>query len=147
MHDNTPRKILTCIICILLIFVSMTGCRADQYKRDIFQLVENNKQVLLDDIAEKDFTDSRQINLIERIYGLDRCVSFYCGGFGLSASSQEFGFYYAYVDAPLGVWEYTVFCSSQGLTPDGEGYSANYQHNSYYTEKICDHFYYYKLIF
>ena len=147
MNLKVYQKTLAGLLCILLLMVGMTGCRATRYKSNIFQLVEKHKQLFLDDIAQGDYTDSKEIDLIEKIYGFDKGVNFYCGGFGLSVSSQEFGFYYAYVDAPLGVWEQTVFCSSQELTPDGEGYSANHHNNSYYTEKICDHFYYYELIF
>ena len=141
------RSLFLLIIALLYISV-FSGCASSvRYKNEIFELVEKKKEVLLADIAENDFTDSLMFERIETVEVLDYCVNFCCGGYGVSASSHEFGFYYSFDDQPLGVWDDTEFCLSEGLSETGNGFSGDFQHNSYYTEKICDYFWYYELHF
>lgn len=136
------------IIALLFGVMAVTGCTsASNYKNDIFRLVEDHKDVFLADISAKEFSASLALEGVESVNALENCVNFYCGGHGISASSHEYGFYYSFDDQPLGVWEDFEFCSDEEMTKDGDGFSADFQHNGYYTEKICDNFYYYELHF
>ena len=74
-------------------------------------------------------------------------IDFYCGGKGIAPSSQDYGFYYTEDDLPKAIWCGVKYCDDSFLVEDGDGYSTDYQHNYYYTEKIRDNFYYYEARF
>ena len=141
-------RLVLLLILSVLFSSSLTGCASSvSYKNSIFSAVETHQATLLVDIAKNDFTESLSIPPIESANVLENCVSFDCGGHGISTSSHEFGFYYSYDDQPLGVWGQMEFCSSEALTVSGNGFSGDLQNNLYYTEKICDYFWYYELHF
>ena len=56
-------------------------------------------------------------------------------------------FYYTEDDLPKAIWCGVKYCDDSLLVEDGDGYSTDYQHNYYYTEKIRDNFYYYEAHF
>ncbi len=116
-------------------------------KEQIFEIVNDNAQTILSDIAEHDFTDSMSIGKIEDVSVLEQGVDFYCGGKGIAPSSQDYGFYYTEDDLPKAIWCGVKYCDDSLLIEDGDGYSTDYQHNYYYTEKIRDNFYYYEAHF
>ena len=87
------------------------------------------------------------IGKIEDVTVLEQGVDFYCGGKGIAPSSQDYGFYYTEDDLPKAIWCGVKYCDDSLLVEDGDGYSTDYQHNYYYTEKIRDNFYYYEAHF
>ncbi len=140
------KHLRTAFFIIVILSVSLlVGCATSvNYKGEIFEFVNEHNEIILEDIFENDFTDSLALDSIESVDVSEYCVEFYFGGEGISASSNEYGFYYSFDGQPLGVFEGSVFCSSDIMTEDGYGYSTNFQNNYYYTEKICDNFWYYE---
>lgn len=71
-------------------------------------------------------------------------VNFSCGGAGLGSSTSYYGFYYTKNENLTAIW-----CCGGAVVPDGKGWSWKESDgdNSYYTEKICDNFYYYEAHF
>ena len=116
-------------------------------KEQIFEIVNDNAQTILADIEEQDFTDSMSVGKIEDVSVLEQGVDFYCGGKGIAPSSQDYGFYYTEDDLPKAIWCGVKYCDDSLLVEDGDGYSTDFQHNYYYTEKIMDNFYYYEAHF
>jgi len=97
--------------------------------------IENN--ILSETMALRGLQD------ISRDYK-DSSINFYCGGRGLGSETSYYGFFYSADDDMTAIW-----CSGSPLTRKGKGWE--YQQpdgdNSYYTEKIADHFYYYEAHF
>ena len=110
-------------------------------------MVNNNAQTLISDVAKQDFSESMAIKGIEDVSVLEEGVDFYCGGKGIAPSSQDYGFYYTEDDLPKAIWCGVKYCDDSLLVKDGDGYSTDFQHNYYYTEKIMDNFYYYEAHF
>ena len=136
-------------------------------KTDMFDVVRNNRQTILEDIGKNEFT--RTLDLLSssreepHVYFADNCVTFYCYGFGFGPSTSYEGFYYTPWDGPGWVgggeppWQmYSV--------PEGENLIEALKQegnewvwyekdinaggdNEYHTEKICDNFWYYKLYY
>jgi hypothetical protein len=132
--------VFICIIAISLFFINNSS------KNKIVRLVNNNRDFLNECIENKDYDKIYKIKGIKNIqtYSLSNnalYIDFYCFGVGLVPSSTYYGFYYVSDDKPLGFQ-----ASSVKLEPGGDGWKwreANGD-NCYYTEKILDHWYYYK---
>lgn len=77
----------------------------------------------------------------------EKLVEFSCGGAGIGSATSYVGFYYSPNDDMNELWCAPPFFSS--LTPSGNGFEWHEQNgdNSYYTEHICEHFYYYEASF
>lgn len=133
------------LVCVLVI---CTGCGDIWMERRerVFEIVRENGDVLLADIAKADFTTSAAIDGIEDVYpewtfGELDFVEYYCGGAGFGASTAYYGFYYSKEDDLDRIW-----CAGAPLVPSGDGflYEQSDGDNRYYTERIVDHFYYYE---
>lgn len=136
-------------------------------KADMFEIVRNNTQTILGDIEKKNYT--RTLNLLSsardepHVYRKDNCVTFDCYGFESGPSTSYEGFYYTPCDGPAwicGIETSWVLYSfplredpGQTLTQEGDewvwyGKSVNPGwDNEYHTEKICDNFWYYRLVY
>ena len=153
MRDFPRRKcdekniILSVVVLVITIFLVKNIFFNKSIKEQIFDTVNDNTQTILTDIEEHDFTDSMNIGKIEDVTVLEQGVDFYCGGKGIAPSSQDYGFYYTEDDLPKAIWCGVKYCDDSLLVEDGNGYSTDYQHNYYYTEKIRDNFYYYEAHF
>ncbi len=115
-------------------------------KEEIFKLVNNNYSIILDDISENDFEDTKKLKGVKEVDPDTEIVDFYCGGKGLGSSTSYYGFYYS----PDGLPKCrSDFGRIELLEPDGNGFSIKYYEgdNRYYTEKIRDNFYYYEAHF
>lgn len=75
-------------------------------------------------------------------------IIFYCGGYGIVPSSQDYYFYYSPGDEPVAVFDTEVVCTTSQMSPEGDGYVYyDEDSNGFYTEKITDNFYYCKAEF
>ena len=144
---KTIKFILSILLIILLILLFKNVFFDRDEKEKIFVLVNKNYELLLSDIAEQDFSDTLDLSEIESVDVVEEGIDFYCGGYGIAPSSHDYGFYYTKDDLPKAIWCGTMYCDTTLLKKDGEGYSTDYQHNRYYTEKIRDNFYYYEAHF
>ncbi len=141
------KVILSVVILAISVFVAKNIFFDKSIKQQIFEIVNDNAQTIIGDIEEQNFADSMGIEKIEEISILEHGIDFYCGGKGIAPSSQDYGFYYTEDDLPKAIWCGVKYCDDSLLVEDGDGYSTDYQHNYYYTEKIRDNFYYYEAHF
>ena len=141
------KVILSVVILAISVFVVKNIFFDKSHKEQIFEMVNNNVQTLISDVAKQDFSESMAIRGIEDVSVLEEGVDFYCGGKGIAPSSQDYGFYYTEDDLPKAIWCGVKYCDDSLLVEDGDGYSTDYQYNYYYTEKIRDNFYYYEAHF
>ena len=139
--------ILSVVVLVIASFLVKNIFFDKSIKEQIFEIVNDNAQTILADIEEQDFTDSMSVGKIEDVSVLEQGVDFYCGGKGIAPSSQDYGFYYTEDDLPKAIWCGVKYCDESLLVEDGDGYSTDFQHNYYYTEKIRDNFYYYEAHF
>lgn len=151
-------KRVLCLLLVIAMSFSLSACsdawgylffsslvaagddRADQ--EDIFNFVLENEAALLQAIEAEDFSDFIDNGIIIDAYPYEDVVEFYCGGVGTVPSSTYVGFFYSPQD------DMTAFhpSVSDGLIPSGEGFIWKEEggDNRFYTEKICDCFYYYE---
>ncbi|MBQ2941987.1 MAG: hypothetical protein IJD97_07125 [Clostridia bacterium] len=141
------KVILSALILVIVFFMVKNIFFDKSPKEQIFKIVNNNVQTLISDIARQDFSNSMAVRGIENVTVLEQGIDFYYGGKGIAPSSQEYGFYYTEDDLPKAIWCGVKYCDESLLVEDGNGYSADFQHNYYYTEKIRDNFYYYEAHF
>ena len=115
-------------------------------KKEIFKLVKDNYSIILDDIEEKDFSDTEKLKGVQEVYSDTEIVDVYCGGSGFGSATSYYGFYYSPDGLPKDSWCGSSFGRPEQLKPDGEGFSIKYSNddNCYYTEKIRDNFFYYE---
>ena len=131
------------IIAITLVvnaFFSMFDNRLE--KEEIFDIVEENKELLLSEIEKGEFIETLKIDGIQSVdnsYTMG-VVNFDCGGAGMGSATYYTGFYYTNCENLTGVW-----CAMGPLVEKGDGfYGTDGTDNYYYTEKICNGFYYYE---
>ena len=119
-------------------------------KKEIFELVNENYAIIVEDVSENDFTDTKKIKGIKEVYSDTDVIDVYCGGAGIGSATSYYGFYYSPDDLPKDAWCGSSFGrTSDELNPEGKGFAIKYSNddNCYYTEKIRDNFYYYEAHF
>lgn len=133
-----------CIIAISLILIFSTS-----HKDRITKLVNKNQAFLNECIENKDYDKIYDMKGIKSItpYSLsddELYIDFYCYGFGIVSSSIYYGFYYSSNDEPV-----AYQATQMQLEPDGDGWKWQQLNgdNHYYTEKIANNWYYYKVGF
>ena len=143
------KRILV-VFAALVVAVAFTGCNSydDRLSKEkIFDLVQENLNTLLADVAKDDFTATRALKGIRQVNQQDNgVIDFDCGGQGFGPSTHYCGFYYSASDDIAGIW-----CASppEEIEADQSGWSYQQKDgdNTYYTEKIADHFFYYEASF
>jgi len=132
------------VVCILLIsgirYIFKDNCLS---KDEIFDVVNKNYDVIIDDIQKGEFTKTEEIKGIEKISVHDGVVEFHCGTKGISVSGAEYGFYYTEDDLPKVSFLPYVLFDEEDLVPKDNGYCFD-KYDYYYTEKIVDNIYYYE---
>ena len=142
-----------CLLFCLIVALSFASCsfpnpfddRAD--KEDIFAFVKENEDSLVACINNNDFSEIKgKTHMIHRIDTDDikfGFVDFDCGGSGFGSETSYCGFYFSDDDNMTEIW-----CAPSGvsLSKSGSGYEWHEENgdNTYYTENICGHFYYYE---
>lgn len=131
----------------LELLVAAGDDRAD--KEDIFEFVQENEAELLAAIQKNDFSEFENQGFIQDIDADETVVDFYCGGVGMGGNTSYVGFFYTPQDDMCAVWCAPHYYTVPVLTPSGSGYAWHEAggDNTYYTEHICGHFYYYEASF
>jgi len=139
-----PIILLAVVLTVIILFQACDRIFFDHLsKKQIFALVSDNEELLLQCIAENDFEKAYAIKGISYISVEEKIIEFGCGGSGFGSGTSYYGFYYTTDDNMTAIW-----CAGP-VVPDGRGYSWTEENgdNRYYTEKICDCFYYYEASF
>lgn len=119
-------------------------------KKEIFELVNENYSIIIEDVSENDFTDTEKIKGVKEVYSDTDVIDVYCGGTGIGSATSYYGFYYSADDLPKDAWCGSNFGRTPDeLIPEGKGFTIKNSNddNYYYTEKIRDNFYYYEAHF
>ena len=129
----------------ILLFMTVTNDRAD--KDVIFAFVCENEAELLQAIESGNFSAFENQGFIQTIDVTNTVVDFYCGGAGFGSSTSYVGFYYTPTNDMTAIW--CAPASANSLRPSGSGFEWREENgdNRYYTEKICENFYYYEASF
>ena len=138
------KKAILWFFPVLLFLFCSCGPQNDHLdKAEIFTLVQENETMLLDCAATENYDRAAALAGIDAIDPHPEYVDFRCGGKGISVSATYYGFYYSPNNQPL---DYMSFANGADLVPDGNGWSCTEPDGAdrYYTEKICDYFYYYE---
>ncbi len=133
-------------IVIALIFIcSLTGCnREEKGKKDIFDLVEENYDAIVEACENKNADALYNIDGIKKVDIVDGYVLVYCKGSGIAPSSQDYGFYYSEENRPVAVFDRYIVCDTEDLSLDGSGYKyLDRDNNAFYTEHIEGNIYFY----
>ena len=136
------KKIITVIIFSLLI-ICLCACGTNDIKHNIFDIVEKNEDVLIEAINTGEYEKIYAIG-IKDITVNDDYIVFYYTGRGIAPSSQEYGFYYSVENKPIAIFDGHPVCNPEEMTEKENGYEyIDNSYNSFYTEKVIEHFYYY----
>ena len=137
-------------VLVIMLCLSFAGCNDELSKEDIISLVNNNKDTILQDVSEGDFSNCEKIPKIKEITKHDNFVEFYCGGKGMGGETSYCGFYYFANDdlqAVLNVLAQLIGGADTDVefTTEDNGYiwRAVEGDNSLYVEKIDNNLYYY----
>ena len=152
------KKIIITVLCILIPF-SFSGCgglllagmailddnRAS--KDEICAYVRENEKTIIDCIKTKDYAAVKNSNIVKEISFGHKYIEFDCGGAGFGSATSYCGFYFSEEDDMTAIW-----CGptdNEPLQKSGNGYMWKQKDggNTYYTENICGHFYYYESSF
>lgn len=136
------RIIRFCLIVVLVLVLA--GCGAKGSKKDIFNFVENNYDVIVAACEKKDSEGLLAIDGIKEVNIVDGYVVVSCIATGIVPSSQYYGFYYSEDNLPVGVdCNQHIVCDTDDLTAKGDGYQYIDYGNVFYTERIKDNIYFY----
>ncbi len=146
---NVAAKSL-CVFIALITMLSFSGCSAlDDHasKEDIFSIVNEHYEMLIECINSNDFSAVERLKAIKEVDVTDDCVDFYCGGSGFGSATFYVGFYYTDTDDMRAVW--CAPAPEEELSPADGGYLWKEAEgdNQYYVEPIREHFYYYEASF
>ena len=157
--ENMKKKIAigcgTIVLILIIAFISFiiwfdSMISDNLSKKEIFELVNENYDIILNDIIENDFTDTEKLKGIKEVYSDTEVIDVYCGGTGIGSATSYYGFYYSPDGLPKDAWCGSNFGrTADELTPEGKGFAIKNSNddNYYYTEKIRDNFYYYEAHF
>ena len=137
------KRLLAFVLLAVFVF-SLTGCSAKNAKSDIFNLVENNYDEIVEACENKDSEALLAIDGVTQVNIVDGYVLVYCKGAGIAPSSQDYGFYYSEDNSPVtGDCNLGIVCYAADLSPEGDGYQCIVSGNTFYTEHIKGNIYFY----
>lgn len=137
------KRILAFMLVVVFVFV-LSGCRTNNIKTDVFNLVEKNYDTILKACEEKNADALLAIKGITKVNIVDGYVIIFCEAKGISVSSQDYGFYYSEENSPVTIdCNQDIVCEVNDLIPEGNGYQCVVQGNTFYTENIKGNIYFY----
>lgn len=140
------KRVLKFII-VMICLLSLAGC-SEANKNAIFNLVEDNYDVIVEACENEDLQALYDIGSIEEVDIVDGYVLVYCTGSGIAPSSQDYGFYYSEDNLPVAVFDGQILCDTTRLVEEGSGYQyLDSGYNVFYTEHIKGNIYFYSASF
>ena len=141
-------KRMLILTLVLFCAFSFCGCSDKSSKRNIFNFVEKNYDVIVEACENEDIQALYDIGYVEDVDIVDGYVLVYCEGSGLAPSSQDYGFYYSKENLPVAVFDGQIDCDTDGLVEEGDGYQyLDSGYNMFYTEHIKGNIYFYSASF
>ena len=139
-------KQLTILCMTMMLMFSACGNRPTSKER-VLAVFEEQKELICEKIADYGAGDEVEWDDLEGVLTVsvrvNGTIEFECIVEGILTSSFQAGFYYSPDDEPAYVGWF-MFNSLDELVEDGDGYSySDGTDNRYYTERICENFYYY----
>lgn len=130
----------------VFLFLAAFGDDSEE-KQDIISFVTENQNELLSCIERNDYTLLEKHQLIHRVEPPKNVVMFACGSAGVGSGASYVGFFYT-PDNDMTAIRYAP-TSADSLIASGNGFEWREKNgdNRYYTEKICEFFYYYEASF
>ena len=110
-------------------------------------MLNKNKENIIEAVQNNDFEQIKKISGIQNVYVGDDYIDFSCGGSGMGSSTHYYGFFYS-IDDNLTAWNSGAY-SEEELVKNGNGFlwKEKYGDNTYYVERIGEHFFYYEAHF
>lgn len=135
------KLIILCMTAMLML--SACGNRPTN-EEQVLAVFEEQKELVCKKIAGYNAGDEVEWDDLEGVIQVytysDGIIKFRCIAYGILTASVEAGFYYSPDDEPDNI---TGWLHGE-LVEDGNGYSySDGTDNRYYTERICENFYYY----
>lgn len=114
------------------------------YREQVLSSFESQRELILEKIEAHLAGDEAAWDELEGVLEVSTynggIIKFMCVAEGIVTSSVEAGFYFSPDDTPA----YVGWFPNIGLAEDGDGWSwSDGTDNRYFTERICEHFYYY----
>ena len=132
----------------VFLFFAATDANDDRADKDaIFQFVCDNEDELRQAIEVGDFSAFENKGIVKNINADHEAVDFSCGGAGMGSATAYVGFYYTPDHDITAAW--CAPPSASTMTRVGNGYEWREPNgdNRYYTEQICENFFYYEASF
>ena len=137
------KRILSFALIVILA-VTVAGCGAKISKKAIYNLVENNYDIIINACKAKDSETLLAIDGIKQVNIVDGYVLVYCKGAGIASSSQDYGFYFTEENVPVGVGcNLDIVCDRDAMQSKENGYEGTVDYNTFYTEHIRGNIYFY----
>lgn len=146
MREKEKIIKLTIFCMTAMLMLSACGNRPTP-KEQVLAVFEEQEELICEKIADYGAGDEVEWDDLEGVLRVsilvNETIEFECIAEGLMTSSFQAGFYYSPNDEPAYVGWF-MFNSLDELVEDGDGYSySDGTDNRYYTERICENFYYY----
>lgn len=138
------KRIFAIILAFIFIF-ALAGCQKEEKaKKEIFDFVEKNYDLLVEACVAKDADALSAFDRVTQVNITDGYIILYCTGEGIAPSSQDYGFYYSEENQPVAVGcNLDILCHADNLLPEGNGYQYIEDRNVFYTEHIKGNIYFY----
>lgn len=132
------------ILCVAAIFM-LTACgNRPTTKERVLAVFDGQEELILEKIANSRADDEVEWDDLEGVIRVhtysNGIIEFECIAEGLMTAGVYAGFYYSPDDEPDSD---SVSWLHGELVQDGNGYSYRNGDDCYYTERICENFYYY----
>ena len=146
-EGNKGKTIMLILLCMTVMFTFSACGNRPTPKEQVLAVFEDQEELICEKIADYGAGDEVEWDDLEGVLRVsilvNETIEFECIAEGLMTSSFQAGFYYSPNDEPAYVGWF-VGNKLDELVEDGDGYSySDGTDNRYYTERICENFYYY----
>ena len=143
---NKGKTITSTILCMTAMLIFSACGNRPTAKEQVLAVFEEQEELICEKIEDYGAGDEVDWDDLEGVLSVsvlvNETIEFECIAEGILTSSFQAGFYYSPDDEPAYVG-YFMFSSLDELVESGDGFAYSDGDNRYYTERICENFYYY----
>lgn len=146
--EKKGKFIKLAVMCVAAVLMFAACGNRPTIKEQVLAVFDDQKELILEKIEEYIAGDEVEWEDLEGVLSVTTnfessgIIQFECIAEGILTSSFQAGFYYSPNDVPDYVGWFVY--EQDELVEDGNGYSySDGTDNRYYTERICEYFYYY----